>query len=94
MVAKITYSPGTRAEGIKHWQNVATSVKETEEEGTHAYWFLADPEDEDILYSMELYKDKEYLWDVHVPSAAIQGNMKAQKDIRTGLELRAFKTVI
>ena len=93
MMAKITYAPGTREEGIEHWREVAASVEDQEKEGTRAYWFLSDTEDKNILYSLELYKDKEYLWDVHVPSKAIQDNMAKQKEIRKGLELKVFKTL-
>ncbi|KAH7087225.1 hypothetical protein FB567DRAFT_62862 [Paraphoma chrysanthemicola] len=91
-MARIQYAPGTRIEGIEHWKHVAASVAKEEEEGTYTYWFLADPEDEDVLYSLERYKDEKYLWDVHVPSKAIQENMKNQKHIRTGLLLRDFES--
>ncbi|KAF2821734.1 hypothetical protein CC86DRAFT_426156 [Ophiobolus disseminans] len=92
-MAKIDYVPGTRIEGIKHWRAVAASVEEHEKEGTHTYWFLADPEHEDVLYTLERYRDEKYLWDVHVPSDAIQENKEKQKDIRTGLLLRCFESV-
>ncbi|CAO2648205.1 Nn.00g074720.m01.CDS01 [Neocucurbitaria sp. VM-36] len=92
-MAKIQYAPGKRPEGIEHWKAVAASVAETEKEGTYTYWFLADPEDENVLYSLERYKDEAYLWDVHVPSKAIQENIANQKHIRTGLLLRGFESV-
>ena len=91
-LAKIDYVSGTRDEGIQHWSSVAAFVKESEE-GTHTYWFLADPEDEDVLYTLERYRDEKYLWDTHVPSSAIQENKNKQKDIRTGLLLRGFESV-
>ena len=92
-VAKIDYAPGKRSEGIQHWKSVAASVEETEKEGTYTYWFLADPEDENVLYSLERYQDEAYLWDVHVPSRAIQENIANQKHIRMGLVLRGFDSV-
>ncbi|KAF2025804.1 hypothetical protein EK21DRAFT_92915 [Setomelanomma holmii] len=92
-MAKINYAPGTRSQGIEQWQKVAASVEEYEKEGTHTYWFLADPKDGNVLYSLERYQDEKYLWDVHVPSLAIQQNMKNQKYIRTGLLLRIFESV-
>lgn len=92
-MAKITYVPGKRSKGIEHWTNVAASVNKSEKEGTYSYWFLADPDDENVLYSMERYKDESYLWDVHVPSAAIQDNIKNQKNIRSGLLLRGFESI-
>lgn len=92
-MAKIQYAAGKRAEGIEHWKRVAASVEETEKDGTYSYWFLADPEDENVLYSLERYKDEAYLWDVHVPSKAIQENIANQKHIRTGLLLRGFESV-
>jgi quinol monooxygenase YgiN len=108
-MARIDYAPGTRSEGIEHWKHVATSVEAQEKKGTHTYWFLADPENDDVLYSLERYRDEKYLWDVHVvshlsarydyvlsithPSAAIQENMKNQKHIRTGLLLRLFESL-
>ncbi|KAH7077025.1 hypothetical protein BKA63DRAFT_552824 [Paraphoma chrysanthemicola] len=91
-MARIQYAPGTRIEGIERWKNVAASVATEEEGGTYTYWFLADPEDDDVLYSLERYKDEKYLWDVHVPSKAIQENIKNQKHIRTGLLLRGFES--
>ncbi|KAF2713318.1 hypothetical protein K504DRAFT_517307 [Pleomassaria siparia CBS 279.74] len=92
-MAKIQYAPGTRSHGIEHWKSVAASVDETEKEGTYTYWFLTDPEDEDVLFSLERYKSEEYLWNVHVPSAAIQDNIAKQKGIRIGLVLRGFESV-
>lgn len=92
-MAKIQYAPGMRSQGIEQWQKVAASVEEKEKEGTYSYWFLTDPDDADVLYSLERYKDAAYLWDVHVPSEAIQQNIQRQKDIRTGLLLRVFASV-
>ena len=93
MMAKINYFPGTRTEGITHWDTVGKAVEVTEEEGTFCYWFLADKEDVNILWSLEMYKDEEYLWDVHVPSKAIQSNIATQKEIRSGLGMRVFETI-
>ena len=92
-IAKIEYAPGTRSSGIEHWKHVAQSVEETEREGTYTYWFLTDPTSEITLYSLERYRDESYLWDMHVPSKAIQENIKNQKSIRTGLVLRGFQSV-
>lgn len=92
-MAKIQYAPGTRSEGLKHWKNVVASVEADEKEGTYTYWFLTDPRDDDVLYSVERYRDESYLWDVHVPSEAIQKNIEKQKSIRTGLLLRGFESV-
>lgn len=92
-MAKIQYAAGTRSQGIEHWKHVAASVEKTEKEGTHTYWFLTEPENENVLYSLERYKDAAYLWDVHVPSDAIQQNIQKQKDIRTSLDLRVFASI-
>lgn len=92
-MARINYAHGKRFEGIQHWKTVASSVEKTEQDGTYTYWFLADPEDENVLYSLERYKDEAYLWDVHVPSQAIQENIASQKHIRSGLLLRGFESV-
>ena len=93
VMAKIEYAPGTREEGVQHWQKVTASVEENEKDGTYTYWFLTDPENDQLLYSLERYRDEKYLWDVHVPSAAIQENIEKQKHIRTGLVLRVFESV-
>ncbi|KAF1844967.1 uncharacterized protein K460DRAFT_405246 [Cucurbitaria berberidis CBS 394.84] len=92
-LAKIEYASAMRSKGIEFWKHVAKEVEENEKEGTYTYWFLADPEDENTLYSLERYRDEGYLWDVHVPSRAIQDNIKNQKHIRTGLVLRGFESV-
>jgi quinol monooxygenase YgiN len=92
-MGKIDYAPGTRCQGIAHWSKVAASVEEHEREGTHTYWFLTDTGNADVLYSLERYRDERYLWDIHVPSLAIQQNIKTQKHIRTGLLLRQFESV-
>ena len=94
VVASIRYEPGTRNEGVKHWSDVTKSVEELEKD-TVTYCFLKSLTDENILFSFERYKSKEFFQDIHVPSEVIQANIKRQKDIRTpgGLIHRFWKEV-
>jgi hypothetical protein len=94
VVASIHYEPGTRNEGVKHWSDVTKSVAELEKD-TGTYCFLKSLTDENILFSFERYKSKEFFQNVHVSSEAIQTNIKRQKDIRTpgGLSHRFWKEV-
>ncbi|PGH28175.1 hypothetical protein AJ80_00065 [Polytolypa hystricis UAMH7299] len=94
VTARVRYKPGLRPQGIKHWTETASAV-EKHELDTYGYWFLADTDDEDVLWSFEIYKDKDFLWDVHVPSPPLVKNKEAQKDIRVAeaLNLRFWKLV-
>jgi hypothetical protein len=94
VVASIRYEPGTRNEGVKHWSDVTKSVEELEKD-TVTYCFLKSLADDNILFSFERYKSKEFFQEVHIPSENIQTNIKRQKDIRTpgGLSHRFWTEV-
>jgi len=82
VIASIQYEPGTRDEGLTKWGITGKAVKKNEQD-TFTYCFFKNTEDESKIYTFERYKTKDYLWEVHVPSDAIQQNIARQKDIRT-----------
>ena len=79
--ASILYKPGSRAAGLALWSNITASVEQAEEH-TYTYLFLADAEDENVVWSFERYENQKYLRDIHIASDAIQQNIEHQKDMR------------
>lgn len=92
MVGQITYSPGTRGEGIPHWQRVA-EFAQREEPKTLSYWFLEDEEEEDVLINFERFTNPEAK-QLHAKSDVIARNIQDQKHIRIGLKLRFWEESI
>ena len=83
--AEIDYEHDTAAQSIPYWQAVAETGRESEP-GTLAYGVLKDAKEKDKLFTVEVYESKEYLWDVHAKSKAVEENVKNTKDLRKGLK--------
>jgi hypothetical protein len=86
VIGQVTYASNTRSKGILQWQNVADVVAR-EEPKTLTYWFLADKENEEILFDFERFTDSEAK-KFHADATIIAENIQSQKDIRIGLKLR------
>lgn len=83
-VAELEYKPGAVPQTIPYWKAVVEEGRNNEP-GTLMYGIAKDPEDENILYALEVYESKDYLYDVHVKSNAIQESIKNTKHLRNNL---------
>lgn len=83
-VAEIEYKPGTVPQTIPYWKAVVEEGRNNEP-GTLMYGIAKDPDNENVLYALEGYESKDYLYDVHVKSTAIQESIKNTKDLRNKL---------
>lgn len=86
---QVTYKPGMRETGLPYWKPVFETTRD-DEDGSFVYAVGTKADDENIICTLESYKSKDYLWDVHVKSDAVQENMKT-KDIRSGLSHTLLK---
>ncbi|OIW28611.1 hypothetical protein CONLIGDRAFT_670416 [Coniochaeta ligniaria NRRL 30616] len=82
--AELEYKPGTVAQSIPYWKAVVEEGRNNEP-GTLMYGIVRDPEAENMLYALEVYESKDYLYDVHVKSNAIQESIKNTKHLRNNL---------
>lgn len=87
---RVGYKPGLRAQGLPYWKPVFETTRDKEEDGAFVYAITTKEDEADTIYSVEMYKSKDYLWDVHVKSDAVQENMKT-KDIRCSLHHTLLK---
>jgi quinol monooxygenase YgiN len=85
-VAEIEYKPGTIPEAIPYWKAVVEEGRNNEP-GTLMYGIAKDNDagNENMLYALEGYESKDYLYDVHVKSSAIQESIKNTKHLRNNL---------
>jgi quinol monooxygenase YgiN len=98
VAAELVYKPGMVAESMKYWKAVAATSK-NDEPGTLAYALAKDtaasqppdPRVADNLVTVEVYTSKDYLWETHVKSQAVQDNINHTKDMREGLKHHALK---
>lgn len=81
---KISYQPGVALQTIPYWQAVCDTAQTTEQ-GCSVWGLYTMDDVPDELYTLEVYESYNYLWDVHVKSAAVQANVANTKDLRTGL---------
>ncbi|KAF1974291.1 hypothetical protein BU23DRAFT_531789 [Bimuria novae-zelandiae CBS 107.79] len=81
--ASIEYKEGKRAEALEPWKHV-TSEMEKNEADTLNYSILKDNDHAETIRTLEIYASEEYFKEVHVPSQAVQENMK-----NYGNEIRA-----
>ncbi|KAB5554916.1 hypothetical protein GE09DRAFT_1122808, partial [Coniochaeta sp. 2T2.1] len=84
-IAEIDYQPGGVEKSIPYWKAVVEEGRNNEP-GTLLYGIVKDKDDENKLFAIEIYESKEYLYDVHVKSKAIEESIKNTKHLRTGLK--------
>jgi len=91
-VAEIEYKPGGVAESIPYWKAVVEEGRNNEP-GTLMYGIAKDkdPGNENMLYALEIYESKDYLYDVHVKSSAIQNSIANTKHLRNSLKHHFLK---
>ncbi len=85
VVAEVGYKDGSLVQqALPHWAKVVKTTKD-DEPGSYVYTLALNPAEPTKLYSFEAYESKDYLWNVHVKSQAVQDNVAATKDWRNGL---------
>lgn len=98
VVGEVTYKDGALVEkSLPHWAKVVHTTK-TSEPGSLVYALTrggvaggaAEP---NKLYTLEVYTDKDYLWDVHAKSQAVQDNVRSTKEWREGVKHHMMKKV-
>lgn len=93
VVAEVSYKDGELVEkSFAHWRKVVDTTK-ADEPGSLVYALARNPAEPAKLYSFEAYESKEYLWETHAKSQAVQGNVAATKDWRAGLKHHIVKQV-
>lgn len=85
VVAELDYKPDMVQKSIPYWKAVVDTGRE-QEPGTLVYGILKDPAEQNKLFTVEAYENKEYLTDVHVKSKAIEESIKNTKHLREGLK--------
>jgi quinol monooxygenase YgiN len=91
-VAELDYKPGTVPQTISYW-NAVVEEGRNNEPGTLMYGIAKDPDNENMLYALEVYESKDYLYDVHIKSNAIQESIKNTKHMRNNLTHHFLKLV-
>ncbi|KAI8626454.1 hypothetical protein F5Y19DRAFT_446584 [Xylariaceae sp. FL1651] len=90
-VTEIEYHLSIIPNVMPYWKEVVeASRKET---GTLVYGVYPHPTDPNKLFTIEVYKSKDYLCDVHAKSEAVVENIKDTKDMRKGLKPIFLKKV-
>ncbi|CAK7219503.1 hypothetical protein SBRCBS47491_003873 [Sporothrix bragantina] len=93
VVGEVSYKSAELAEkSFKHWAKVLQTTKDNEE-GSLVYALSRGDADPSKIFSLEAYTTKEYLWDVHAKSQAVQDNVKETSDWRSGLKHNIMKQV-
>jgi quinol monooxygenase YgiN len=83
--ASITYKPGKRDEALEGWKTVTSETQKNEPE-TLGYAIVKDQQNENVIQSFEVYSSQQYFKEVHVPSKAVQENVKQYgNEIRVSL---------
>lgn len=73
--ASIEYKPGQRAVALDPWKHVASETERNEPE-TLSYSILKDEAHPEKIKTVEVYASEGYFKEVHVPSEAVQENVR------------------
>lgn len=93
VVGEVSYKDGELVEkSLAHWAKVVATTK-ADEPGSLVYALARNPAEPTKIYTLEAYESKEYLWETHAKSQAVQGNVAATKDWRAGLKHHIVKQV-
>jgi quinol monooxygenase YgiN len=92
VLGTVDYEDGGLNASFPYWKAVFETTQKNEE-GTLKYALCQDSEDPKKLRTIEAYKDKEYLWGVHVKTDAVKENVANTKHLRTGLKHVFLKIV-
>lgn len=87
----LAYKDGTVPQSMPYWKDVVAIS--AEEEGTLSYGIYTNTEDKNQVVAWEVYTSKEYLYDVHAKSDAVQANVKNTGHLREGLKHTFLKKV-
>lgn len=91
--AELDYLSGAVETATPYWKEVVDTGRD-DETGTLAYGVLKDLfKTEDKLFTFEIYESVEYLKEAHIPSAAVQNNIKNTGSLRTGLKHTLLKHI-
>ena len=90
--ADINYLPSGIDTATPYWQGVVDFGRDNEP-GTLIYRICKDPKVEGRLNSFEVYESKEYLWETHVKTDAVQANIKNTTHLRSGVKHNLLKMV-
>ncbi|OAA57630.1 Dimeric alpha-beta barrel [Niveomyces insectorum RCEF 264] len=91
VVGEVTYKNGELVQqSLPHWAKVVETNK-TSEPGTLVYALSRGAAEPSKLYTLEAYESKDYLWDVHAKSAAVQANVATTKEWRDNLTLHVVR---
>ncbi|CAK7207785.1 hypothetical protein SEUCBS139899_010598 [Sporothrix eucalyptigena] len=90
---EVSYKDADLAEkSLAHWAKVVQTTK-NDEPGSLVYALTRSNTNPATLYTFEAYTSKDYLWDVHAKSQAVQDNVKETSDWRAGLKHHVLKQV-
>lgn len=93
VVGEVSYKDGELVEkSLAHWGKVVATTK-ADEPGSLVYALARNPAEPTKLYTFEAYESKEYLWEKHAKSQAVQDNVAETKDWRAGLKHHVVKQV-
>ncbi|CAK7212810.1 hypothetical protein SCUCBS95973_001587 [Sporothrix curviconia] len=93
VVGEVSYKSAELAEkSFAHWAKVVQTTKD-KEEGSLVYALSRGSEDPSKIYSLEAYTSKDYLWNEHAKSQAVQDNVKETSHWRSGLKHHILKQV-
>ncbi|EPE07610.1 4-coumarate- ligase [Ophiostoma piceae UAMH 11346] len=77
---------------LPYWAEVLKTTRDNEP-GSIFYALARGTTNPETLYTIEAYTSKDYLWDVHAKSQAVQDNKQASEAWRSGLKLNILKKV-
>jgi quinol monooxygenase YgiN len=86
---EIDWQEGKRDGTLEHWKaNVDSSKNES---GCFTYGVSKKDDSPNTLYTLEMYPNEQYLWDVHCNTEAIKETIAQTKHLRTNVKLNKLK---
>jgi quinol monooxygenase YgiN len=84
VIGTVVYKEGMVPHSLPYWKGVFDTT-EADEPGCMVYSICKPEGKPDVLQTVEMYESSDYLWNVHVKSAAVQESVKHTKDMRVSL---------
>ncbi|CAK7244831.1 MAG: hypothetical protein STHCBS139747_006379 [Sporothrix thermara] len=93
VIGEISYKSAELAsKSLMYWAKVMQTTR-SDEPGSLVYAVACGDAEPSKFYSLEAYTSKDYLWDVHAKSQAVQDNVRETSDWRSGLKHHILKQV-
>lgn len=89
--ASLVYKEGRLADTLEPWKHVTSETEKNEPE-TLSYSILKDTGHPEAIKTVEVYANEKYFKEVHIPSKAVQDNIKNYgEELRVSIEHKLLK---